>query len=192
MAGEGLARLTYPAPTARRFAGLPAFADCTEVASMSVLRNCLLAARKVVLGVAVVGLLGGAGWGIWHWRAGAERQVRFRTEKVTRGRVAALINASGTVVPEEVVDVGAQVAGKILAFGADLDESRKTIDYRSRVEEGTVLVRIDDSLYAPEVGIARAEVAVAEADILRCKADLDAARARLQQATRDMQRAKRA
>src|SRR5262245_54465147 len=165
MAGEGLARLTYPAPTARRFAGLPAFADCTEVASMSVLRNCLLAARKVVLGVAVVGLLGGAGWGIWPWRAGAERQIRFRTEKVTRGRVAALINASGTVVPEEVVDVGAQVAGKILAFGPDLDDSGKTIDYRSRVKKGTLLAVIDKSLYAPDVEVARADVSSAKADL---------------------------
>jgi HlyD family secretion protein len=158
---------------------------------MSLLRGCLLAARKAVLGLAVVGLLGGAAWGIWHWRAAGERQVHFRTDKVTRGRVAALINATGTVVPEEVVDVGAQVAGRIVSFGPDLDDSGKTIDYRARVEEGTVLARIDESLYAPEVGIAKAELAVAEAEVLRCRADLTAARTRLTQATRDLQRARR-
>ncbi|MFO0845784.1 MAG: efflux RND transporter periplasmic adaptor subunit, partial [Gemmataceae bacterium] len=153
--------------------------------------SLLVAVRKVVLGLAVVGLLGGAAWGVWHWRAASEGRVRFRTEKVARGRVAALINASGTVVPEEVIDVGAQVAGRILEFGRDLDDSRRTIDYRSRVEEGTVLARIDDSLIAPEVGIARAELAVAEAEVARCHADLDAAKTRMQQTGRDLQRARR-
>lgn len=153
--------------------------------------SVLFAVRKVVLGLALVGLLGGAAWGLWHWRTAAEGRVRFRTEKVTRGRVAARINASGTVVPEEVIDVGAQVAGRILEFGRDLDDSRKTIDYRSRVEEGTVLARIDDSLYAPEVGIARAELAVAEAEVMRCKADIAAAKTRMEQTGRDLHRARR-
>lgn len=153
--------------------------------------SLLVAVRKVVLGLAVVGLLGGAAWGVWHWRTASESRVRFRTEKVARGRVAALINASGTVVPEEVIDVGAQVAGRILEFGRDPDDSRRTIDYRSRVEEGTVLARIDDSLIAPEVGIARADLAVAEAEVARCHADLDASKTRRQQTTRDLQRARR-
>ena len=35
----------------------------------------------------------------------------LHTAAVTRGEVAATISASGTIEPEEVVDVGAQVAG---------------------------------------------------------------------------------
>ena len=158
---------------------------------MSVVWKSFLALRKVVLGLAVVVLLGGAGWGLWHWRGSTDGSVRFRTEKVTRGRVAALINASGTVVPEEVVDVGAQVAGQIVEFGPDLDDSRKTIDYRSRVEEGTILAKIDDRLYAPEVGIARADLAVAEAEVRRCEADVAATRAKARQSDRDLHRARR-
>lgn len=158
---------------------------------MSVFWRCLRAVRNVVLVLALVGLLGGAGWGLWQWRSTTERSVRFRGEKVTRGRVASLINASGTVVPEEVVDVGAQVAGRILEFGRDLDDSRRTIDYRSRVEEGTVLAKIDDALYAPEVGIGRADLALAEAEVKRCLADLEACKTRSQQTGRDLQRARR-
>ena len=48
-----------------------------------------------------------------------------------------------------MVDVGAQVAGKIVSFGKDV--AGKTIDYGSTVEEGTVLAQIDDSLYAADV-----------------------------------------
>jgi len=43
--------------------------------------------------------------------------------------VAASISASGTIEPEEVVDVGAQVAGLIKSFGTDVQG--KTIDYGS-------------------------------------------------------------
>jgi HlyD family secretion protein len=103
--------------------------------------------------------------------------------------VASFINASGTLVPEEVVDVGAQVAGRILRFGEDLDG--KPVNYRSRVGMGKALAYIDDSLYAPEVAIAEAELAVARAEVKRCEADLEGARTKLDQAGRDLERAKR-
>ena len=35
----------------------------------------------------------------------------------------ATVNATGTVVPEEVIDVGAQVVGRIVEFGPDPDPS---------------------------------------------------------------------
>src|SRR5262245_2958992 len=108
------------------------------------LRGLWSVLRKLVLVLVGVALLGGAGWGLWNWRNGGVDGPSFRTERATRGNLVALISASGTVVPEEVVDVGAQVAGQIVAFGPDLDDSRRTIDYRSRVEEGTILARIDD------------------------------------------------
>jgi len=150
--------------------------------------------RKVFLVTAVIGLLGGAAWGVWHWRSGKERGARFRTEKVTRGRVAALINASGTVVPEDVVDVGAQVAGKIVEFGPDPDDSskQKRMDYGSRVRAGDVLARIDDSLYKAEAGVAKADLDVALADATRARHALAASRATAQQVSLDLQRAKRA
>lgn len=158
---------------------------------MSLMSRPVRALRKAALMLALVGLVGGAAWGLWQWRGGGNGAVRYRFEPAKRGRVAALINASGTVVPEEVVDVGAQVAGKILAFGDDPDAPGKRIDYRSRVAVGTVLARIDDSLYAPEVGIAEADLSVARADVDKARYDLEAARARASQAASDLDRARR-
>lgn len=154
------------------------------------MRRFGLLLRKIVLILLVVGLLGGAGWGIYHWRNSGETGARFRLEKAQRGRVVSLINASGTVVPEEVVDVGAQVAGKIHKFGKDLDVSGKVIDYGSRVEKGTIMAWIDDSMYVPEVGIARAELEVAQADVAKAEADMGAANAKMQQASKDWDRAR--
>jgi HlyD family secretion protein len=84
----------------------------------------------------------------------------FQTTAVGRGDLVARISATGTLEPEEVVDVGAQVAGQILSFGKD--QQGKAIDYGSAVKAGTVLARIDDSLYALDVAQAQATLAVGE------------------------------
>src|SRR5262249_37107000 len=63
--------------------------------------------------------------------------------------------------------------------------------YRSRVEEGTELARIDESLYKPEVDIARAEWGVAQAEVERCRAEVDSAKAKLGMAQRDYERGRK-
>jgi HlyD family secretion protein len=151
----------------------------------------LPALRKVVLACLVVGLLGTAAWWVRHRQTSALQGFSFRTDTAAQGNLTATVSATGTVVPEEVIDVGAQVVGQIKEFGRDLDDSRKKIDYRSRVEEGTVLAKIDDALYAPDVDAARADLAVAEAEVLRCACDVDSARSRLYQTERDYERARK-
>ncbi len=157
---------------------------------MNSLFNRFRTVRKLILIVAAVVLLGGTAWGLWQWRSGRNGAAGFRTEKVTRGRLVATINASGTLVPEEVIDVGAQVAGQIHSFGPDLDDpSRKTIDYNSRVEVGTVLAKIDDTLYEADVRIAKADLLVARADEVKSGKDLLSARAKVDQRKQDLESA---
>jgi HlyD family secretion protein len=146
--------------------------------------------RLVVILLSLV-LLGGAGWGVWYWKNSSNKGPAFRTEAVTRGNLTATISATGTVEPEEVIDIGAQIAGQIKKFGTDINDSTKTIDYRSHVEQGTVLAWIDDSLYAPDVDTARADLNLAVADVKRAQADLDTAKSKLNQTSRDWERARR-
>jgi HlyD family secretion protein len=113
----------------------------------------------------------------------------FRTAPVIRGDLQTAITATGTVQPEELVDVGAQVAGKIVGFGKD--ESGRTVDYGSNVEQGTVLAQIDDSLFAADVAQAEAQLAQAKAGLERAEADLQQLQARLDQAARDWSRARK-
>jgi HlyD family secretion protein len=108
---------------------------------------------------------------------------------VTRGDVVAAITATGTVEPEEVINVGAQVAGMILTFGKDADG--KPIDYGSRVTSGMVLANIDDSLYKADVASAEAQLAQSKAGVVRAEADLVQLRAKLTQAERDWERAQK-
>jgi HlyD family secretion protein len=111
----------------------------------------------------------------------------FQTTQVGRGDLVARISATGTLEPEEVVDVGAQVAGQILSFGRD--QQGKTIDYGSVVKAGTVLAKIDDSLYALDAAQAQATLAQAQASLQRAQADLGQMQAKLVQADNDWKRA---
>ena len=72
---------------------------------------------------------------------GSGKAVGFKTVQVKQGDLQATISATGTVEPEEVVDIGAQVAGRIVSFGKD--KSGEEVDYGSVVEAGTVLARPD-------------------------------------------------
>ena len=57
------------------------------------------------------------------------------------------ISATGTVEPVEVIDVGAQIVGRIKSFGPDSDSKNETIDYGSLVKKGDVLAKLDDLPY---------------------------------------------
>ena len=122
-------------------------------------------------------------------RGSGNKGVVYRTAAVKKGDLLAAISATGTVEPEEVVDVGAQVAGQINSFGKD--KNGKTIDYGSVVEEGTILAQIDDSLYAADVAMANAQLQQARAGVLRTEADLGQLKSRLNQAKRDWDRAQK-
>ena len=125
----------------------------------------------------------------WYLNPGSQGSVSYQTAQVTRGDLLLAISATGTVEPEEVIDVGAQVAGQILSFGLDADG--KTVDYGSKVAEGTVLAKIDESLYAEEAAQAEAQVQSARANLQHAEADLQQLKAKLYQAQRDWQRAKK-
>ena len=84
----------------------------------------------------------------WYLLKANGQPVAYSTAEVKRGDLVITISATGTVEPEEVIDVGAQVAGQIVSFGKD--KNGKTIDYGSTVEQGTILAQIDDSLYAAD------------------------------------------
>jgi HlyD family secretion protein len=143
--------------------------------------------RRIVLTLIVVGFVAGAT--TWYFQRGNAQTTFYRLAQVTRGELLVSISATGTVEPEEVVNVGAQVAGQILSFGKDVNG--KIVDYGSVVEAGTVLARIDDSLYLADEAQAEAQVQSAKAGVQRAKADLEQMQAKLRQAERDWQRAKK-
>jgi HlyD family secretion protein len=143
--------------------------------------------KRLVFLLIVAGLVGAGVW--WFYGRDTQGPVQYRTAAVSKGDLVATIAATGTVEPEEVTDVGAQVTGQIMFFGKD--KAGKDIDYGSQVEKDMVLAKLDDVVYQATLTEAQAQLAQANASVTRAKADLKAAEAKLYGAKRDWERAER-
>ena len=123
----------------------------------------------VLLGLAGVG--GGAA--AWYFYEQAEQPTSFRTVPVERGDLQATISSSAVIEPEEVVDIGAQVAGMVKSFGHDPRDANKSVDYGTPVDEGTILAKIDDAIYLTQVHQAQASLDNANAVLAQSKTKLE-------------------
>ncbi len=137
---------------------------------------------KAFLGFLVVAVIGAAVVA-WQWRGTWEEKPRFRTLEAKRGDLLISVSATGTVEPVEVVDVGAQIIGRIKEFGPDPGRPGKTVDHGSKVKKGDVLALLDDAPSQAELEKAKANLKLAQAELLRDEAHL-------KQAERDYERAK--
>ncbi|HLE08931.1 MAG TPA: efflux RND transporter periplasmic adaptor subunit, partial [Thermodesulfobacteriota bacterium] len=100
--------------------------------------------------------------------------VKYRTEKVTRGDIEAVITATGTVNAVTMVLVGTQVSGTIKNI---------YVDFNSPVKKGQVIARIDPATFEAQVG-------QAQANLLSAKANLEKAEAAFADSKRTMDRNK--
>ena len=105
-------------------------------------------------------------------RATSNSVMFLRTIPIQRGDLQSTVNATGTLQPQEVVNVGSQVAGLIVKFGDDPNTPSKYVDYCSIVEQDAVLAWIDPTFYEAAVEQAEAMLQSAEANLLQLEARL--------------------
>ncbi|HVT28643.1 MAG TPA: efflux RND transporter periplasmic adaptor subunit [Lacipirellulaceae bacterium] len=125
----------------------------------------------------------------------------FRVEKVTRDDLHITVHATGTVEPEETVDVGAQVVGRIAELGKDprgVTDAKsknssieydpkfagKSVDYGSPVIKKMVLAQIDPAVYQAQFDQAKASLAQAQAHVLQAQAQVAQTEAEWERAQR--------
>jgi HlyD family secretion protein len=134
--------------------------------------------RFLTLLLVVGAALGGGVYYRLFGGGGSAQKQAFRTEEVARGDLHVTVGATGTVEPEEVIDVGAQVVGRIKELGKDLrgkDDpafAEKTVDYGSPVEKGMLLAQIDPSTYNAQLQQATANLKQAEANVAQMQAQV--------------------
>lgn len=110
--------------------------------------------RRLYVYVAVV--LAAVVGGYFLWPSSSAGQAAYRTEPAVKGTVSQTISANGTLKPVKVVNVGAQISGRISALHADFNDS---------VTEGQVLAELDDSLLKAQLAQSEAQLASAEAQL---------------------------
>jgi len=99
---------------------------------------------------------------------------RYLTARVTRGEIVASVETSGSLQPEEQVQVGSQVSGRV---------NRVYVDFNARVTRGQLLAEIDPTSFRAAVAQARAAVLAAEAQLQRAQVNVRVSGINLQRAT---------
>lgn len=97
-------------------------------------------------------------------------KTKLRTTAIIRGDLLSTVNATGTVQSEELVNIGAQVAGQIVRFGDDPNSPSKHVDYCSVVEQDSILAVIDPTSYEAALEQAEAILASSQANLEQLKA----------------------
>src|SRR5919106_2356270 len=144
------------------------------------------AALKIGLGIALLALAAG-GW-YWYKSQSGNAEVRYRTAKVERGSMSAVVVASGTLNATTTVQVGSQISGQVKEIYAD---------FNTAVKKDQVIARIDPSTFELRVNQARADldaaegaVAVARSGFAAQQAEIGRVKVALIDAQRDVARKK--
>ncbi|MGC2743924.1 MAG: biotin/lipoyl-binding protein, partial [Candidatus Angelobacter sp.] len=136
---------------------------------MKILKN-----KWTIIGVllAAIGLL-------TAFKYESKNMPQYFTEKVQKGDIQNVVQATGTINAVTTVQVGSQVSGTIQTLSAD---------FNSHVKKNQVIAQIDPSLFQGALLQAKADLADAQANLIAAKANLDKAQATAAQAKLDFNR----
>ncbi len=100
-------------------------------------------------------------------------KLQYRTEKVGRGDIEAVVMATGQLNPVVLVEVGSQVSGRI---------EKIYVDFNSRVKEGDILAELDQSQLKAQIEQNEANYRSAMASVERSKVSLEIAQKNFERA----------
>jgi HlyD family secretion protein len=115
------------------------------------------------------------------FRLNQKPEAEYFTARVEQGDIRQVIEATGTINPVTLVQVGSQVSGMI---------SKLYVDFNSKVSQGQVIAEIDPKLFQGAVQQAQADLQNAQATLAAAKANLAKDEATLKQNKLDYERAK--
>jgi HlyD family secretion protein len=143
------------------------------------------ATRWIISGVLLLALLGGARF-LYAWFTSATEVETVRVHAATASTGVAdspvILNATGYIIAAHKIELASKVVGKVAWIGVEKGD---------RVQQGQVLVRLEDDEYQAQVLQARGNLTALEArleqlkngsrpeEIQRANADLESARADL-------------
>jgi HlyD family secretion protein len=132
--------------------------------------------KRLIRWTIIFGVIGTLIW-LTSWPVATYLQERsritYREAPVTRGKIVAVVNATGTIKPVRQVSVGSFVGGPIVKI---------YVDYNAAVTKDQILAKIDPQLYDAAVLRDSASLALSKASVLK-------AEAQLKQAERNLTRA---
>jgi HlyD family secretion protein len=134
--------------------------------------------KWIGIGMAATGVVALALW--WSFGRG-DAAVSYRTTKVERGALTAVVSSSGTLNAVINVQVGSQISGQVRDLYAD---------FNSQVKKGDLLARIDPQTFRLKVQQAEADLDAARTSLINQQGNVAALRSQLLRARIQAQSAK--
>lgn len=118
--------------------------------------------KTVIISSAAIVVLAAAVYFIFL--GSSTRKYEYRFDKITKGDIAAVVNATGAISAVTQVDVGTQVSGIVAKLYAD---------FNSVVKEGQIIAQIDSTFLVQAVKDAEANLDRARAQLADAKRAVD-------------------
>src|SRR5580692_8444692 len=115
--------------------------------------------RGKILAGALLALVLVAGVGVYVWRS--DRPTAYVTAAVTSGPLTVTVSATGTLQPQDQVEVGAEISGRVDAVNVDFNDS---------VTKGQVIAIINTDQIRAQLAQAQAALNAARATVLNNEA----------------------
>jgi len=122
--------------------------------------------KKTIIILAGLVVVAGVILGVTLFGKGKNDVVKYRKEALGRGDVEALVVTSGTLNPIEIVEVGAQVSGKV---------EKLYVDFNSLVSSGQVVAELDQEPLRMKIDQNEASYKSRVASLERAKVTLETA-----------------
>ncbi|MBI4685831.1 MAG: efflux RND transporter periplasmic adaptor subunit [Nitrospirae bacterium] len=116
--------------------------------------------KKIIAGIVIVIIFGGAAF---FFLKNKDNGLKYRTEKITKGDIEAIVTATGTVNAVTTILVGTQVSGTIKNI---------YVDFNSPVKKDQLIALIDPSVFEAQTEQARANLLYAKANLEKAAATL--------------------
>jgi len=123
--------------------------------------------KKTVFIILAIVVIVGLVVGFTLLKKNSNNKPKYRTEKVGRGDIEAVVTATGTLNPVVLVEVGSQVSGKI---------EKIYVDYNDKVEKGEILAELDQSQLKAQIQQNQANYQNAMASLERARVSLEIAK----------------
>jgi HlyD family secretion protein len=141
--------------------------------------------KHFAIAAVVLAALVGGGWYWWQARS-TDGDIRYRTAKVERGPLAAVVVASGTLNAVTTVQVGSQISGQVKDIYADFNTTVKKDQVIARIDPSTFELRVNQA--RADLDAAQSAVAVARSGLAAQQAEVGRVKITLMDTERDLER----
>lgn len=127
--------------------------------------------KKIITGSFILIVIAGVILGFTAFKPAKNNATIYKTEKVDKGDIEALVVTTGSLNPVTIVDIGSQVSGMVEEIYVDFNTEVKEGQVIAKIEQSSFLARVQQNEANYKSGIASLEKAKVTLENIKKKTD---------------------